>query len=1171
MIFKNKTLPFIRAFAVIFEKEYSASAEQVERIIEYVSGDSGTLPDLTIRRLFLYEFESTLRALLRQGLTSEYNRALYVLYHVSKHDNQKIEVILLHMRSYMIVDVRVGKENTWGKLSSRAEKLQTICDIFGADAIRIYIQHFIHAVNHQLDEAARRHTFGNLTEKITALLTELTVLSRMNAAELPAYEGRVHPLIYHLVAGHHEQVEKEVAALAELLCTAALPDDCRTYRQLEENFVHEQTVSVREARYPHARHAASETLTARQFFGHVSLLAASLLYKINLHGSKHDFLASADSTDRKLLECLTVLYNIAPLDVIEALVIDQAADWLDKEQMETEISGILPETEPYPLLLFLTAAFDQHTIPWEEIEQTTTRNIRDIERAFTLTKNPVVKMYLYQTLQRAGYNLSRYGMEAADFVTPYFFEKTGRASVFYHYITGQLSLDTALEKKVLDSNHIDDIILLLSFLDASHVYARRLFVLLSHYPNDNYKSMRTFVHFYDCFRDKAMELLEMYQHDPDMNTGQFLFSTLDLYTSYYNKLPDEFYANLIIQHQKLILAIYETLSADVRAIVLTVLLTQKGAENPDDVLLRGLHDGSKKAYAIAANELFNRKDATFYIQLYQSEKKAKVKELALTALRGVEGHAKLYEQLLAAEKNKKYKALIEQHLQYEEGSPVDLHTGLDRLIDKRKLSRLKWLAIEQLPALVDLSGKPFTDDMKAYILTHSLEATAAPDPNVLAVRDQLTLQSRSNFAGDVLAAWLANGSPAKERWVLLLCTALGDIRIVDMLTTQIKEWAEHARGAIAADAVRALAFLSDLAALRTIDTLKRTVKNRQVKNAAAEALALAAQHLQITAEELEDRLVPDLGFDRTGRRTFTYGQRTFTAKVNNELELILTNDETGKAIKSLPKPGAQDDEQLAEAARDELKRLKKELKNLVQNQSIRLESALSQNRLWSASSWKSLFIDNMLMQKFAISIIWGIYEDGTLQATFRYADDGTFTTADEDEYEIEETAQIGLVHPLELSEEEIEAWRMQLEDYEITQPFAQLSRELFYPTEDEIESRVIIRFTEDEYSPSSFANSLEKSGWYKGIPQDAGVYSEFYKEYGAIIAELTFNGTSITYYEGIPDIRLEQLALFANAEDRYHYYQANERLALSDVSPRIFSETLYDIAKAAKKLSQADR
>ena len=109
--------------------------------------------------------------------------------------------------------------------------------------------------------------------------------------------------------------------------------------------------------------------------------------------------------------------------------------------------------------------------------------------------------------------------------------------------------------------------------------------------------------------------------------------------------------------------------------------------------------------------------------------------------------------------------------------------------------------------------------------------------------------------------WLAAGAEAKKRWVLYAAAIHGGTELIPILHKQMKDWTEHSRGAIAAEAVRALAMNGNSQALLLIDQMSRKFKSNQVKNAAKVALSDAAAALGISREELEDRIVPDFGFD----------------------------------------------------------------------------------------------------------------------------------------------------------------------------------------------------------------------------------------------------------------------------------------------------------------------
>ena len=251
-----------------------------------------------------------------------------------------------------------------------------------------------------------------------------------------------------------------------------------------------------------------------------------------------------------------------------------------------------------------------------------------------------------------------------------------------------------------------------------------------------------------------------------------------------------------------------------------------------------------------------------------------------------------------------------------------------------------------------------------------------------------------------------------------------------------------ARGAIAAEAVKALALNPSPRALLLVDSIARKFKFRQIKNAAGDALEFAAAELGITREELSDRIVPNLGFDETMQQIFDYGERTFKVMLTPALDLEVY-DQSGKKLKNLPAPGKKDDETKSAAAYDAFKQLKKQLKTTVSSQKARLEYALSAKREWGVEAWTNLFVKNPLMHQFAIGLIWGIYEGERLVQSFRYMEDGSFNTQDEEEYTLPDGARISLVHPIELTDEEKAAWREQLSDYEITQPIDQIDRAVY--------------------------------------------------------------------------------------------------------------------------------
>ncbi len=238
---------------------------------------------------------------------------------------------------------------------------------------------------------------------------------------------------------------------------------------------------------------------------------------------------------------------------------------------------------------------------------------------------------------------------------------------------------------------------------------------------------------------------------------------------------------------------------------------------------------------------------------------------------------------------------------------------------------------------------------------------------------------------------------------------------------------------------------------------------------------------------------------------------------------------------------------------------------MVSNQKIRLEQALSAERVWQVEKWKALFVKNPIMHQFAIGLIWGLYEDGALKTTFRYMEDGSFNTVDEEEYELPGEGTIGLVHPIELTADELSAWKEQLSDYEVTQPFEQLERPVYQLTEEEKGQKELTRFGGKLLNGLSLSGKLQGLGWYRGSVQDAGGYYTFYREDGNTGVELEFSGCfvgdeneEVTVYGAV----FYKAGTVKRGSYVYDTVKKEHQYQLSEVSPRYFSEIVLQLTKA---------
>lgn len=650
------------------------------------------------------------------------------------------------------------------------------------------------------------------------------------------------------------------------------------------------------------------------------------------------------------------------------------------------------------------------------------------------------------------------------------------------------------------------------------------------------------------------------------------------------------------------LAAFQESGSDGRCLGIQVL-----GEHPEEnkaELLGYAQDSSKAVREELLKVLHGRKGWEEDVLKLLLSKKAAEREIAIRVLIkwDEEKYRSVLAQALEKEKNGKVRTLLETalHVSGGGGAGGDAVTCEDMVKELHKGGKkrsLAWAYETPFSAVHKKDGTEAGEDyLQAVLLCYAGMSPCGVSPSGAMLAEALDEREFAVYVNELFDKWMEAGAESKKRWVLYAASIHGGDDIVKKLYHQIQEWPNAARGAIASEAVQALALNPRPQALLIVDGISRKFKFKQVKAAAGKALEFAAAQLGITTEELADRIVPDLGFNENMERMFDYGGRKFTVSITTALEIEVF-DESGKKLKNLPSPGKRDDEVKAAAAYDEFKQMKKQMKTTVSSQKMRLEMALSTGRQWSAEAWKRLFVKNPIMHQFATGLIWGVYEDRKLLSTFRYMEDGSFNTEDEDEFELPEEngkspdgqqktagnpgVRIGLVHPIELSEDSRKAWKEQLEDYEITQPVEQLDRPVYYRTEEEKEQKALERFGGCIINDLSLGGKLQTLGWYRGSVQDAGGFYSYYredKELGLGV-ELHFSGSyvggeneDVTVYEAwfynaggtLPSENAGAMKGNPIKRGSYVYDKADDSNSyfLKEVPERYFSEIVLQLARA---------
>lgn len=638
-----------------------------------------------------------------------------------------------------------------------------------------------------------------------------------------------------------------------------------------------------------------------------------------------------------------------------------------------------------------------------------------------------------------------------------------------------------------------------------------------------------------------------------------------------NPKAKEYLKMLCNEENTEIINIAEDLKGESKEVVLEALF-KTNKEKYSELLVRSLSDNSKFIRDKIAGLLSSYEGCKKQVLGILASKKTATREIAAKILMNFdmrEFKAEI-EKFAEKEKNEKVKILLlnivnADYLDTEIlESANSISSYCSERLKKTSYTAPEWTVVEGFTDVKYEDGNVLSKDVITYIISkYSLENVVERNLTAEKVIERCNKADLDALGSEILNLWINNGADTKQKWVLALVSAIGGFNVVNTLKTQIDVWSKTSRGAIACEAVKALALNGSDDALIIIDSIARKFKHKQIKKAAGEAFVSAAKMFNLTEDDLADKIIPDLGFNKRGERVFDFGSRSFTVSFGLDFSLKIT-DNTGKVIKTMPKPNKSDDELKAKEAANEFKALKKQMKTIVSAQSLRLEMALAVNRLWKKKDWEKLFVENPIMHNFSLGLVWGIYEDGELKDTFRYMEDGSFNTVDEEEYNLIDNSFIGLVHPLELETEMLEGWKQQFEDYEIVQPFPQLQRKVYTVTEEEKEMKNIERFAGTKINGLSLVGKLTKMGWYRGSIQDAGCYYQFYKEDEkiGIGAELQFEYLGVGYED--EETTIYELVFYkASTVERgsYVYDEVTDENTIVPIKvpKRFFSEILYDV------------
>jgi hypothetical protein len=471
-----------------------------------------------------------------------------------------------------------------------------------------------------------------------------------------------------------------------------------------------------------------------------------------------------------------------------------------------------------------------------------------------------------------------------------------------------------------------------------------------------------------------------------------------------------------------------------------------------------------------------------------------------------------------------------------------------------------WLNESDLPPLFHLNGETvLPEELRFLFYRMSRLKTMRSDSEANILLRSIDKNRSINFATEVIDRYQNNGTRPEQKYLLALIALMGNEEVVDLLRHLTDRWIDDSRWKMAEYGVAALALQGSNKALRWVEWYSRKYKSKKanIGAAALQALNDAAEEQGITIHELGDRVVPDFGFDGL-YRTFQVDGDEYRAFIDGKFKICYF-DEDGKQLKTLPSGASAE-------LKEEFKQLAKEVRDVVKSQSGRMEHYLLIRRKWNAKNWKDFFLANPVMFIYATKILWGIYDaEQRLIDCFICQEDGSLVDVQEQEVDIPAEHFAGIVHPLELSAEQLKTWKRKFFDLAIEPVFPQLDRLIFRVAEAEAGNKIITDFSGKNTQVNSIRNVLEKFNW-RAVGSDGGIVDAFHltETNQGIIAVLDVEGVAV-FFDAKAEPRMGKL-YFLDKKKQVNKWidsptnETDKRLiAIGDLPPVFYSEVMYNL------------
>lgn len=357
------------------------------------------------------------------------------------------------------------------------------------------------------------------------------------------------------------------------------------------------------------------------------------------------------------------------------------------------------------------------------------------------------------------------------------------------------------------------------------------------------------------------------------------------------------------------------------------------------------------------------------------------------------------------------------------------------------------------------------------------------------------------------------GNALGEKGILALSCAMPGHEMVDAIRRYMRE--HYLRRAQIEALLEAAAMSDERPAIQLLLATARRWRTWSIQQRARELVERVAERNGWSQDQLADRTMPTGGMDETGRMTFDYGAREFTVLLDAKLKPVL-HDAAGKVLAALPAPRQNDPPESIKEGKALFTACKKEVKQVLDLQGVRLYDAMCTGRSWPLAEWDEYLRRHPLAGRLAQRLAWTVLDaGGAVRAVFRPTEDGSLIDAADDEVDLDALAatipeaRIGLAHAVLVDAGAARAWLAHFKDYKVAPLFDQFGRPV--PLLPDLDAGTIddrLGWMSDTYTLRA---AFTRLGYVRAAPDEGTLFTEYTRDFmgAGLQVQIAFSGNTM--------------------------------------------------------------